>query len=395
VCGVGGDVIKFVELFKKVSKTEALKIVGDMIGFDFSKHEELFKNSQFDHSVKYLFDINKICCELYQSFLFDKKNASKLEYLHNRGLDDETIKKFKIGYAPDTKDLIYSILTNKDNMFGTEYDKNRIFNEQQLIDAGIITVSENGTPYDFFSDRITFPIFNNDVQVVGFSGRTVKNAEPKYLNSKENKVFIKSNILYNFYNAINAKSDKLIIVEGYMDAIAFSRAGYDDVVATMGTAMSGEHIKLLQTTEFNTFILAFDNDNAGTQANIANGLKLLENNLSTFVIGSYDKSIKDIDELLSKQKVSGIKKVYEERVDYISFLINVKLSEVKSLDEKINNIKNIFRVMNECDDVLLKTQHLQLISDLTNVNINDLSEQYDSLRNTKQNEMGYIKPAPV
>jgi DNA primase len=110
-------------MYKKISNLEAIKIVGEMINYDFSEKESFFSGSQFDNKIKYLYDINKKANELYVGMLFDERNNDKLEYLIKRGLSKEIIKEFAIGYAPIQKDLIFNILTNKNSMFGQDYDK--------------------------------------------------------------------------------------------------------------------------------------------------------------------------------------------------------------------------------------------------------------------------------
>ncbi|MDR3249505.1 MAG: DNA primase [Mycoplasmataceae bacterium] len=392
VCGVGGNVIKFVEMYKKISNLEAIKIVGEMINYDFSEKESFFSGSQFDNKIKYLYDINKKANELYVGMLFDERNNDKLEYLIKRGLSKEIIKEFAIGYAPIQKDLIFNILTNKNSMFGQDYDKKLTWNEQQLKNAGIINIDELGGISDFMVDRITFPILDNDGMIVGFSGRTMSNMEPKYLNSKENEIFTKSKILYNFHNALNSNPNKLIIVEGFMDALAFYSIGCKNVVATMGTNLSDEHIKLIQSIPtLKTVILAFDNDNAGTIATINNGKKIIESEIDTYIIGKYDTKYKDVDELLRKEGKEMLGKIIDERRDYISFLIDNKFDIDKPIDEKISLIREILNTMLDINDILLKTTHLEYLSKKSGISLSGLNEKFDELLQERNKPLGIKK----
>ncbi|GMO16461.1 MAG: DNA primase [Mycoplasmoidaceae bacterium] len=380
VCGTGGTVIKFVQEFKKCSTLEAIQIIATKAKIDLSKYQSAFSNTKFDPKTKYLFDSIKEANSIFNASLKDKKNQTAINYLNERGIDNETIKHFNIGYAPKSGDMLSNILTNNNNMFGEDYDKNLIWNVQQLSEASLVNIDQNGKSSDFFIDRIIFPITNSDGVVVGFSGRTISNKEPKYLNSKETKIFNKSKTLYNYSNLPIKDIDILIIVEGYMDAIAFYRAGYPNVVATMGTNMSDEQITLIKAiTSLKGVILAFDNDNAGTQANITNAKKLTDQCINVYVTGDYDKSIKDIDELLKKNGKNSVVNIIKNKRDYISFLIDSYFSSQKDDCDKLHLTKIILSSMIDAQDMLLKTKHIEQLAKVTGYDKSDLLNQYDAL----------------
>jgi DNA primase len=182
-----------------------------------------------------------------------------------------------------------------------------------------------------------------------------------------------------------------------MDAIAYYRAGFTNVVATMGVNLSEEHINLIKSIPtLQTVILSFDNDDAGTNANITNGKKLLEHKIDVYVVGEYDKKIKDVDELLGKEGKEGLVNIINTRRDYISFLINQSFNTQKPVDEKNHLTKKILAEMIELDDIMLKTLHLEVLSKSTNISLQDLSAQYEMLLKNKYDSLGYkktIKPA--
>jgi DNA primase len=184
-----------------------------------------------------------------------------------------------------------------------------------------------------------------------------------------------------------------------MDAIAYYRAGFLNVVATMGVALSEEHINLIKSIPtLHTVILSFDNDEAGTNANITNGKKLLEQKIDTYVVGNYDKKIKDVDELLNTNGKEAVSKIIDTRRDYISFLIDQNFNVSKPDDEKIHLIKKILAEMIELDDVMLKTLHLEFLSKYTNISLRDLSAQYEILLKNKYDSLGYketTKSTPI
>jgi DNA primase len=260
-----------------------------------------------------------------------------------------------------------------------------------LSDASLINISEDGSVHDFFIDRITFPIFNSDGAIVAFSGRTTSNKEPKYLNSKENSIFSKSKILYNFQNIISQDVDTLIIVEGFMDAIAYHRAGIKNVVATMGTVLTPEHISLIKSLpNIRSVVLSFDNDAAGTNATIINGLKLLEQKIHTFVVGPYDKKYKDVDELLLHNSSEALHQIINNQEDYILFLINTLFSATQhTLANRLNIVEKIIKIMVDNDDVLLKSMHIDALAEFSKLSVKDIEQQYSIILKKKYKEYDY------
>jgi DNA primase len=231
-------------------------------------------------------------------------------------------------------------------------------------------------------NRITIPIYDNNGYLVAFSGRTIKkDVEPKYLNTSTTKLFSKTTTLFNFFNAKKYVDDKIIIVEGFMDAIAHVRAGFKNVVATMGVALSANHMNALSSLEYlKTVILSFDNDVAGIQATIENGRKLMENGFNVYVVGSYDKSIKDVDELIQKNGNIGICSIIENRIDFVTFLINNAFNKKMPLDEIQDSVNKIISYMVDFgnNSVLLKTQHLKLLAEKSNLNYEDIKQKYEN-----------------
>jgi DNA primase len=252
--------------------------------------------------------------------------------------------------------------------------------------------------FDFLSNRITIPIYDNNGYLVAFSGRTIQDAEPKYLNTSTTKLFSKANTLFNFARAKQVTTNKLIIVEGYMDAITYYRVGFPNVVATMGVALSNEHMNALSTlTSLETVILSFDNDNAGQIATINHGQKLMENGFNTYVVGAYDKSIKDVDELLNKHGKLAIDKILDERVDYMTFLINSHFVKSLPLDEIQKATNEIIKMMIDLGDnsLLLRSKHLKLLAEKSGLDYQDLLAKYErdiqKINVTSPTEKTFIK----
>ncbi|MDR3257633.1 MAG: DNA primase [Mycoplasmataceae bacterium] len=381
VCNTKGNVFGFVQQYKKVPFIEAVRMVAKLIGYDDSALNINDSGTYLDPKIKRMIDANKQVNEWYRGFLFNPENQDKIDYLNKRGIDNDIIKTFEFGYAPNSKDLIYRMASNADEMFGTNRGKELIWNEKELSDSGLIVITQEGKIFDFFNDRIMIPIYDNNGYLVAFSGRTTRQGvEPKYLNTSTTKLFSKSNVLFNFHRAKMHDSNKIIVVEGFMDAIAYTRAGYPNVVATMGVALTNEHLNALSTlTKLDTVILSFDNDDAGVMATVTNGQKLMENGFNTFVVGPYNKSIKDVDELINKNGKEAIDNILQDRVDFVTFYINNEFTTKKPLDEIQKSVNMVIKHMVDFGDnsLLLRQQHLKLLSEKSGLAFEDLKSKFD------------------
>jgi DNA primase len=244
-CGAGGDAIKFVMEYEKLNYPEAIEKIALMNNF----------------ALTYISDTNEKKPDkklLEQLNLFFTQNLDKTpqasSYLDQRGIGQSSIEKFEIGYAP------YSTMT-------LNFLRQRFFTSKEAIEAGVIGINDNGGEYARFIERITFPIYSPNGKIVGFGGRTITNHPSKYINSPETKVFKKSRLLYGYHLARESiiRSKKIIVCEGYLDVIMLHQAGFNEAVATLGTALTNEHLPLLTRGEPKV-ILSYDGDSAGVEA---------------------------------------------------------------------------------------------------------------------------------
>jgi DNA primase len=257
-CGASGNALTFVMEFHNCEFVDAIEILAEKIGVDVPREDVSHFGGQaapyVDRKDIYLLmgDITKF----YEQQLSKHKNSAKvINYLKKRGLSGTTVKHFQIGYAPDSWDSVckrFSVTPEK---------------EMQLIDSGMIKRRDSGGTYDFFNDRLMFPILDRRGRVIGFGGRVFDNQEPKYLNSPETSIFHKGQELYGLYQVKQAhkECERILVVEGYMDVVALSQFGVDYAVASLGTATTPEHIKLLFRNTDN-IICCFDGDSAGKKA---------------------------------------------------------------------------------------------------------------------------------
>jgi DNA primase len=248
-CGAHGTAIGFLMEFDHMSFVEAIESLAASMGVDVPRSESDKPARRYDE----LFSLLDSVARHWQTCL--KETPAAVEYVKQRGIDGSTAKRFGIGYAPDG----WSNVLDK---FGKSDEAT-----EKLLATGLIIRKDNGQHYDRFRDRIIFPIRDARGRTIGFGGRTLGDGEPKYLNSPETVLFHKGRELYGLYEARQAlrSIEQLVVVEGYMDAVALARHGIDFAVATLGTATTPEHLnRLFRLTENVCF--AFDGDRAGRKA---------------------------------------------------------------------------------------------------------------------------------
>ncbi|SFV64193.1 DNA primase [hydrothermal vent metagenome] len=246
-CGVGGDAIKFVMEIEKLTYPEAIEKVASTYNFTLQYTKG---SSDYSESKRILESVQK----WYVKNLDLNKEAK--EYLYNRGVTNSSIEKFEIGYVGKGKDVLNFLSSN-------------LFQLPKVEESGVIAKGETGDYYARLVDRIIFPIYSSNGSIVGFGGRTLGSHPAKYINSPQTKLFNKSRLLYGYHKAKESiyQNKKLIICEGYLDVISFHQAGFTEAVATLGTALTPEHLPLLKKgSPF--IILAYDGDKAGIEAGI-------------------------------------------------------------------------------------------------------------------------------
>lgn len=247
-CGAHGDVIKFTSLTHSLSYKDAAIKLAKEFAIDIPQFGQKQKEA-YQESDKIL-TILQLACEFFQSNI----DQNIIQYLESRNINKQTIKAFRIGFAPARGKLL-------------AFFHNRSITNEDLIKAGLLGQKDNGSVYDIFYNRVMFPITNVYDKVIGFGGRVICNALPKYINSPETIVFQKSNELYNQNKAMSDvyKTGYFILVEGYLDAIALCQAGFKSVLASLGTAVTTKHInKLWQISD--EIIVCLDGDEAGIRA---------------------------------------------------------------------------------------------------------------------------------
>lgn len=337
-CRTGGNVFSFIMKYENVGFLEAVKTVANKIGYNL----KLDNFTDFtDSKYKEDYEIMDFASKYYMNNIMTTSGENARKYLSNRGITEEIIKEFNIGFAGTAPDTLYKLSTNK----GWNIDK---LNDLGLINKVGINV------YDTFTNRVMVPIENLKGQVVGFTGR-IFNGETdtaKYINTKETNIFKKSHILFNYHNARNyiREQKEVVVVEGNMDAITLSANGIKNVVALMGVALSREQMDTLKRLKV-PVILMLDNDNAGLDATVKNGEAMINFGIDTKVVRL--SGAKDPDEYIRANGVDALKDNIKHAVKYIDFKLEY-LKRNKNLDNMediISYVKEVINSLNNQDDL--------------------------------------------
>ena len=307
-CGVGGNVITFVMEYENYTFPEAVKMLADRAGIALPVMEYSGEDRRERDIKTKLLEINKIAATFYYHQLKSPAGQSGLDYLKKRQLSDKTINTFGLGYAPQLTGDLYRMLKEKG------------YDDELLKESGLFTY-EKGIREKFWN-RVIFPIMDINNKVIGFGGRVMGDGKPKYLNSPETKLFDKSKNLYGLNGARSSRKNNLIICEGYMDVISMHQAGFNQAVASLGTALTPGHARLMKRYTDNVLI-TYDSDEAGVKAALRAIPILKEAGLSTKVINM--RPYKDPDEFI---KALGTE-AFQERIDKAenSFMYEIGIIE--------------------------------------------------------------------
>lgn len=353
VCGAHGNVFNFVMDYEHVSFIDAVKMIGRRVGVNIDLPTQYKKPKE--KGIEDLYNIYDIANKFYQNNLSTKEGNDAREYLSNRDFKEDVIKEFGIGLSLNNK--LSSMLLKK-------YDKDI------LIRSGICNES-GGNIFDAFTERIMFPLWDIDGNVVGFSGRIYKTKDSsKYVNSKESDIFKKGKLIYNYHRAKEEVRKKkfVLVVEGFMDVIALYKVGIKNVVAMMGTAVTNEQANLLKRLSTNIF-LCFDGDSAGNMATMSCANELTKVGITPKVIRLPENL--DPDEYIKKYGSDN----FNDYLDNPKSLIDYKMDYYKNNTnfndsiEVSKYIKDVVSEMDEITDPVVREIIIKKLSDETDVSV--------------------------
>lgn len=370
-CGATGNVFTFVSDFEKISFSDAVRLLGEKAGISIGNNTYIGNSKRDEY-----FDIYDNANKFYQNSLFTNLGKNAIQYLKNRNIDRDTIKKFGIGLSVQKLSL-------------TDYLKNKNYSIDKLIDVGL--TNDNGN--DIFINRIMFPIYDLSGNPVAFSGRIYNTKDTsKYINTKETDKFKKGKILYNYHIAKEhlKKNDSVIIMEGQMDVIRASTIGVNNCIATMGTALTRDHKSIIKNMT-NNVILCFDGDSAGEKATIS-AIELLEDTGIDIKIVRLPNDM-DPDEYIIKEG----KDSFLYQISNATNLIDYKMELLKK-NKDFGNIKDISSYVNsalkelvyEKDDIVVEL-NLKKLATSFDIDYDNLVNKYEKLKNDNNNKDSYVK----
>ncbi len=355
-CGKSGDVITFIQEMESLTFPEALKIAAKRAGVQLTDYKYK-KNPEKQRTIEKIFEINRLVAEYYSYILTSHKLGKRgKEYAQKRNLGEDVIKKFLIGYAPESYNNLKNFLVSKK------------YNIEDLVSWSLI-VKKNSRIYDKFRDRLIFPIFDRTGNVIGFSGRVIDNNNiPKYLNSSETPAYKKSDVLYGLHQARSSIRQKkyVILVEGNVDVPTAHQHDIQNIVAPMGTALTLTQLKVLKRYT-DTIFFCFDSDTAGEKA-LIRSYDLAES------IGFTSKVIdlgnhNDLDELLNKEPENA-KDTIKSALPFVEYIIAKKSKNIKenSPEEYSNFVNELIPYIKRIKDTIEKGSYIQKLSQITGLN---------------------------
>lgn len=364
-CGAGGNAITFLMEYENYSFPEALQVLADRVGVTLPK-EEMSKEAKAQADLRAtLLEINKLAANYFYYQLKHPQGKLGYDYLRNRQLSDDTIRRFGLGFANKTSDDLYRYLRDKG------------YTDQILKETGLVSIEERGT-HDKFWNRVMFPIMDVNNRVIGFGGRVMGDGLPKYLNSPETRLFDKSRNLYGLNYAKTSREKYLLVCEGYMDVIAMHQAGFTNAVASLGTAFTLQHASLIKRYT-DQVVLTYDSDGAGVKAALRAIPILKEAGVSAKVLNM--EPYKDPDEFIKnmgadafRERIKGAKNSFLFEIDVLKRNYNLEDPE-----QKTAFYNAAARKLLEFPEALERDNYIQAVSREHFINYQDLKQLVHNL----------------
>ena len=358
-CGAGGNVFTFLMEYENYSFVEALKYLADRAGVELPEPEYSGEAKKRADTKAILLEINKAAAQYFYVQLLRPQGGHALTYLKDRKLSDDTIKAFGLGYSNKYSDDLY------------KYLKSKGYKDDMISQAGLISIDEKYGVHDKFWNRVMFPIMDANSRVIGFGGRVMGDAKPKYLNSPETIIFDKSRNLYGLNRARKSRKPYFLLCEGYMDVISLHQAGFTNAVASLGTALTPGHAALIKRY-VNEVYLTYDSDEAGTKAALRAGPILREVGITAKIIRM--EPYKDPDEFIKNLGAEA----FEERIQKArnGFMFSLEILErdydMTSPEGRTDFMKEAARKLTEFDEEIERNNYIDAVAGAYHVSSEDL-----------------------
>ncbi|MFR5692829.1 MAG: DNA primase [Lachnospiraceae bacterium] len=358
-CGAGGNVFTFLMEYENYSFQEALKYLADRAGVELPEAEYSKEARERADQKAILLEINKVAAQYFYVQLKSPQGAHALSYLKDRGLSDEMIHSFGLGYSNKYSNDLY------------RYLKSKGYRDELIVKAGLVTVDERYGVSDKFWNRVMFPIMDSNSRVIGFGGRVMGDAKPKYLNSPETMIFDKSRNLYGLNRARSSRKPYFLLCEGYMDVISLHQAGFSNAVASLGTALTPGHASLIKRYVKEVY-LTYDSDAAGTKAALRAMPILKDVGITARIIRM--EPYKDPDEFIKHLGAEA----FEERIHKArnGFMFGLEVLErdydLTTPEGKTDFMKEAAKRLTQFDEEIERSNYIEAVAKTYHVGFEEL-----------------------
>ena len=372
-CGAGGDVINFIRMIENFDYIEAVKYLAQNAGMAVP---EIDDNDDTHRKKMIIYEINRSVAKFYHQCLCENIGSKAMKYLLSRKLSMHTIRHFGLGYAP------------KEGYSAVNYLRKKGYSDKDIILSNIAMTSRNGNAYDRFRDRIMFPIIDLRGNVIAFGGRIIDEGQPKYLNTSDTMVFKKSENIFAL-NFAKKKIDKnIILAEGYMDVISLHQAGFENAVATLGTALTEGQVRLMSRYT-NEVIISYDSDDAGRKAS-DRAIKMIRSAGMLVRVLTIPKG-KDPDEFIKSYGKDGnirFKNLIENSANDVEYRISriKKDYDLDKSDDKVKYLNACIKVLSDLSSQIECEVYASKLSQEAGIEKNAILAQVNRIRKNKNKE---------
>ena len=380
-CGVGGNVIHFVSKIENLDFRETLELLANRANIQLPTLDNSYQDNKKAILKAKVYEINEIAAKFYHENLYRLTSKEAQEYIKKRKLDNRTLKSFLIGYSGNFDEL-YRLL------------KQRGYTEEEILASSLVNKTENGKFIDRFRRRLMIPIQDTTGKFIAFGGRVLDDSKPKYINSPENIVYSKGRNLFGLNIAKKGDTKKIIIVEGYMDAISLYQRGITNVVASLGTALTEQQGRLLRKNS-EQVIIGYDADGAG-QAATLRGLEILQNmGCDIRVLQIY--GAKDPDEFIIKYGPERFQKCVESAISLVEFKVKILKQNlnIENVNDKIKFLNEIAKILAKVDNNIEKEVYVDKISKEYGISKEAIYGEINKLIYNKSSEKKILEKAPI
>ncbi len=358
-CGAGGNVFTFLMEYENYTFQEALKYLADRAGVELPEEDYSKEARERADTKSILLEINKLAAQYFYVQLKSEQGKTAMNYLKKRELSDDTIKAFGLGYSNKYGDDLY------------RYLKSKGYSDTLISKAGLISIDEKQGAYDKFWNRVMFPIMDANSRVIGFGGRVMGDAKPKYLNSPETLIFDKSRNLYGLHRARRTKKSYFLLCEGYMDVISLHQAGFTNAVASLGTALTPGHASLIKRYVQEVY-LTYDSDEAGTKAAlravpILKGVGIVAKVIRMDPYKDPDEFIKNLGAEAFEERIQKAKNGFMFSLEILS-----KNYNMNSPEGKTEFMREVARRLTTFDEEIERNNYIEAVAGTYHVGYEDL-----------------------